>query len=187
MIIDHTKNEIYYKKGTGVVQFEDSDETSCFVQTGQIINYVHKNETGNFALKNNVLTKSEFNCFFQTGAAPYNPPVPIVQVAALKINNSFYQSVCKTGVANATINLNLSCATNWIGTGGSLGHSLVFQLPSTGELTVNDIGLTYKAINLSQLNSHMCFKAGASDIVFADKLEAATVIWDGQCWNGFNF
>lgn len=172
MIIDHTKNEIYYKKGTGVVQFEDSEESRCFVTTGDL---------------NNFLNKNTFNFLIKTGSMHIDPDMPVVAVSGLKICNAFYQSICKTGVVNATIQLHTTCSTNWIGTGGSNSNSLVLQLPPTGELISNDIGLTYKAINLSTNNSHICFKQGVTDIIFAGQGCVATVIWDGQCWNGFNF
>jgi hypothetical protein len=181
MIIDHTKNEIYYKKGTGLIQFEDSEESKCFANTGDLNNYLHKNQTGNF------LNKNTFNCIITTGSMYIDPNIPVVAVSGLKICNAFYQSVCKTGVIDETVQLHTTCATNWIGTGGSNGHSLILQLPTTGELILNDIGLTYKAINLSTNNSHMCFKQGATDIIFAGQGCVATVIWDGQCWNGFHF
>lgn len=169
MIIDHAKNEIYYKKGLDTVKFEDSEDSKSY------------------ALTCNTLSLSTFNSFIGTGYMPADPNIPIVFVNSLKICNAFYQSICKTGVVNATIQLHTSCPTNWIGTGGSNSASIIFQLPPTGELIPNDIGLTFKAINLSSNNSHMCFKQGATDIIFAGQGCVATVIWDGQHWNGFNF
>jgi hypothetical protein len=169
MIFDHTTNKISYKEGGCTVEFQDSEDSKSY------------------ALTCNTLSLNAFNSFIGTGYMAVDPNIPIVFVNSLKICNAFYQSICKTGVVNATIQLHTSCPTNWIGTGGSNSRSLVLQLPPTGELIPNDIGLTFKAINLSSNNSHMCFKQGATDIIFAGQGCVATVIWDGQHWNGFNF